>query len=149
LRILGYLFEVFFSLFNPKAPRTSRGVVWFIPHEFNKFNAGCGGMLSLSFLVFFLPSLAVQSASRLLFLLGFWFCLLLFTHFSLHVQGKWHAGWLGLVFCLERDVCAAAMGAAGSGGRSRLQLRPCFRSLLLPSLFSHSTLGDLHIAGPF
>jgi len=25
-----------------------------------------------------------------------------------------------------RDVCAAAMVAAGSGGRSRLQLPPCF-----------------------
>jgi hypothetical protein len=43
----------------------------FIPHEFNKFNAGWGGLLFLSFLVFFLPSLAVQLTSRLLFLLGF------------------------------------------------------------------------------
>jgi len=30
-------------------------------------------------------------------------------------------------------MCAAVMAAAGSKERSRLQLQPCFRSLLLPS----------------
>ena len=61
--------------------------------------------LALPFFFLF-PSLVVQSTSRLLFLLGFWFCLLLLTHFSLHAQGKQHSGWLGLIFCLEEGcVC--------------------------------------------
>ena len=105
-----YISSVKCSYISLKAPRTSGGVVWFIPHEFNKFNASCGGLLSLSFLVFFLPSLVVQPTSRLLFLLGFWFCLLLLTHFSIHAQGKWHAGWLGSVFCLEKGCVCCSHG---------------------------------------
>ena len=64
----------------------------------------------LFFLFFFLPSFIVQPASRLLFLLGFWFCLLLLTHFSLHAQGKQHAGQLGSVFCLEEGCVSCSHG---------------------------------------
>jgi len=48
VRILGYLPRIFLFFFNPKAPRLSGGVVWFIPHEFNKFNASFGGLLSVN-----------------------------------------------------------------------------------------------------
>jgi hypothetical protein len=48
VRILGYLPRIFLSFFSLKASRPSGGVVWFIPHDFNKFNAGFGGLLSVN-----------------------------------------------------------------------------------------------------
>jgi len=48
-------------------------------------------------------------------------------------SGKVACRLVGFGFLLEGGMCAAAMAAVGSGGRSRLQLPPCFRSLLFPS----------------
>jgi len=63
---------------------------------------------SSCFLFSSLPLLLSNRPSRLLFLPWFWFSFLLLTHFSLHAQGKWHAGWLGSVFYLEEGcVCCS------------------------------------------
>ena len=62
---------------------------------------------------------------------GFIYFSLLTSQSTLRESGM-QVGWVRFS-AWRRDVCAAAMAAAGSKGRSRLQLPPCFWSLLLPS----------------
>ena len=105
-------------------------------------------MLSLSSLVFFLPSLVFQPASRLLFLLCFWFCVLLLTH-SLLKESSMHAGWVRFS-AWRRDLCATAMVLPILEEGLGSSFHHVFSHFSLPlALFSRSTLGDLHVASRF